>query len=24
VIKIIHLMAIGPRGDFFNKFPPNW
>jgi mRNA interferase RelE/StbE len=23
VIKIIHLMAIGPRGDFFNKFPPN-
>jgi len=23
VIKIIHLMTIGPRGDLFKKFPPN-
>lgn len=23
VLKIVYLMAIGPRGDFFNKFPPN-
>ncbi len=23
VIKIIHLMTIGPRGDVFKKFPPN-
>ncbi len=22
VLKIIHLMTIGPRGDVFKKFPP--